>query len=208
VIAAVTALLLVLFTARPARALDPSRRLSQYVLTSFSTDQGLPQLSVQQIVQSRDGYLWVGTQEGFARFDGFRFTPFDRDSVPGMSSTYISAMIEDRRGRLWVGTREGGIVRLDGATIDLLRQGETLGQGLAGDTICTLAEARPTARLIGTRWAEPGCDGRLRPPRSQRRFQTRGRRARRRERHPVGRHQRRRRGKDGSRRQLDLLEHE
>src|SRR5687768_7409970 len=63
-------------------ALTPSKAPSQYVLDSWQLDRGLPQNSPLSLAQTRDGYLWVGTQEGLARFDGARFVVFDRRSVP------------------------------------------------------------------------------------------------------------------------------
>ncbi|MGZ8833525.1 MAG: two-component regulator propeller domain-containing protein, partial [Thermoanaerobaculia bacterium] len=60
----------------PVLALDPSMATTQYGLSVWTTDQGLPQSSVNAIAQTPDGYLWFGTQEGLARFDGARFTIF------------------------------------------------------------------------------------------------------------------------------------
>ena len=64
----------------PALALDPSLQPSQYILDNWQIPEGLPQTSVQAIARTPDGYLWVGTQEGLARFDGVRFTVFDTKS--------------------------------------------------------------------------------------------------------------------------------
>jgi ligand-binding sensor domain-containing protein len=58
--------------------LDPQKRLTQYILEVWREDQGLPQNAVQTILQTRDGYLWFGSQEGVVRFDGVRFTVFDK----------------------------------------------------------------------------------------------------------------------------------
>ena len=59
------------------------------------------------MVQTRDGYLWLGTYEGLARFDGLTFTVFDKSNTPEMESNGIKALAEDREGRLWVGTTAG-----------------------------------------------------------------------------------------------------
>src|SRR5215212_5220073 len=67
------ALLVAAFVAQPLFALDPSRALTQYVHDTWSTDVGLPQATVRALLQTRDGYLWIGTEEGLARFDGVRF---------------------------------------------------------------------------------------------------------------------------------------
>ena len=68
----------VLASATPVAALDPDKQISQYVRLAWDSDRGLPQNSVAAIVQTPDGYIWLGTQEGLARFDGVRFTVFDR----------------------------------------------------------------------------------------------------------------------------------
>src|SRR5690606_22338225 len=59
--------------AQIAPALDPSKALTQYQFDRWTEDDGLPQLSVSTILQTRDGFLWLGTQEGLARFDGLTF---------------------------------------------------------------------------------------------------------------------------------------
>ncbi len=90
-----------------AHALDPSLKLSQYGLDNWQIPDGLPQSSAQALARTPDGYLWIGTQEGLARFDGVRFTVFDGDSAPAIPSKNITALLADRSGRLWVGTRSG-----------------------------------------------------------------------------------------------------
>jgi len=95
-------------------ALTPRKAPSQYVLDSWQLDKGLPQNSPTALVQTHDGYLWVGTQEGLARFDGVRFVVFDRRGVPEFRTNLITALHEDRRGRLWIGTSSGAILLANG----------------------------------------------------------------------------------------------
>ncbi len=92
-------------------ALDPSRKLTQYLLDSWEISEGLPQNSVQAILQTKDGYLWLGTQEGLARFDGVKFTTFNRRNTPALKSHYIFSLLEDNAGNLWIGTNGGGLTR-------------------------------------------------------------------------------------------------
>jgi diguanylate cyclase (GGDEF)-like protein len=91
----------------PLLALDPKLELDEYAIERYSTENGLPQSSVLAMVQTRDGYLWLGTYEGLARFDGLNFTVFDKSNTPEMESNSIKALAEDRDGRLWVGTTSG-----------------------------------------------------------------------------------------------------
>jgi len=97
-----------------AAALNPSRQPSQYVLDNWQIPEGLPQASALAIARTPDGYLWVGTQEGLARFDGVRFTVFDTNSEPAFSDNYISALFVDRAARLWIGTASGIVVLENG----------------------------------------------------------------------------------------------
>lgn len=103
---AALALGLQLLTA-PVRALDPSRAITQSMRETWLTEQGLPQNSVTAIQRTRDGYLWVGTEEGLARFDGTRFVVFDRHTTPELASGSINTLAEDAKQRLWIGTSRG-----------------------------------------------------------------------------------------------------
>ena len=74
--------------ALPASALDPGRRLTQYLQRIWQTRQGLPQSSILAIHQTRDGYLWLGTSAGLVRFDGVRFT--SPDTMDGLALPKMS----------------------------------------------------------------------------------------------------------------------
>jgi signal transduction histidine kinase/ligand-binding sensor domain-containing protein/CheY-like chemotaxis protein/HPt (histidine-containing phosphotransfer) domain-containing protein len=99
--------MLLILVSFSAHALDPSLKLSQYVLDNWQILQGLPQNSAQAIARTPDGYLWVGTQEGLARFDGVRFVVFDHVNEPAIPDKHISVLYVDTAGRLWIGTRAG-----------------------------------------------------------------------------------------------------
>src|SRR2546422_6041487 len=86
--------------ASPAHALDPHRLITQYVLDTWYAKDGLPQNSVHSIVQTRDGYLWLGTEECQAPFEGVTFVVFDRANTPAIRSNYIPCMSRpDERSR-------------------------------------------------------------------------------------------------------------
>jgi ligand-binding sensor domain-containing protein/signal transduction histidine kinase len=105
---------LLIVTGNCALALDPLLQPSQYVLDTWQTGQGLPQNSAQAVARTPDGYLWIGTEEGLARFDGVRFTVFDHSNEPAIPSKDIRVLFVDHAGRLWVGTRDGLAVFQDG----------------------------------------------------------------------------------------------
>jgi signal transduction histidine kinase/ligand-binding sensor domain-containing protein len=90
----------------------PQSLPTQYVTTVWRTEQGLPQNSVNTILQDHQGYLWIGTFGGLARFDGERFTIFTSADTPGFGSDQIFSLYEDRSGTLWIGTVDGGLTRL------------------------------------------------------------------------------------------------
>ncbi len=88
---------LVALDAADADALDPAKAISQYVHALWDSDNGLPQNSVSAIVQTRDGYIWFGTQEGLVRFDGVRFTVFDHSRRGAIPHNFVTALLEDQR---------------------------------------------------------------------------------------------------------------
>ena len=92
-----------------ALAVNPAKPITQYVQEFWTTDQGLPQDAVHAILQSQDGYLWIATEEGLVRFDGIRFTVFDRSGVAEILDNYILCLAESADGGLWFGTRGGGL---------------------------------------------------------------------------------------------------
>src|SRR5215204_6516186 len=98
------ALLVLSLSAPFVLALDADKALTQYIHESWQIKEGLPQNSVQAIVQTRDGFLWLGTQEGLVRFDGARFTVFNTQNTQELRKHDIIALLEDREGALWIGT--------------------------------------------------------------------------------------------------------
>lgn len=103
------ALTLFLAASAAAPCLDPGRAVTQYAITNWKTAEGLPQNTVSALLQTRDGYLWVGTEEGLARFDGASFKLFDRRNSPGLPANHVVSLCEDKSGVLWIGTWGGGI---------------------------------------------------------------------------------------------------
>lgn len=85
--------------------------LAQPQFDHWTTDHGLPQNSVNAIIQTHDGYLWMATNNGLARFDGVRFTVFDRGNTPGIASPRLVSLYEDQRGVLWIGADDGVLIR-------------------------------------------------------------------------------------------------
>ena len=89
-----------------APALDPSLDLTQFTHTAWTAPEGLKG-STRSIVQTPDGYLWLGTEFGLVRFDGVRFVPWSPPPGQHLPSPNILALLATRDGTLWIGTLEG-----------------------------------------------------------------------------------------------------
>lgn len=118
-------------------------RYQQFV---WLEQQGLPQNTVQAITRTRDGYLWLGTLAGTARFDGAHFTVFDNGNTSAIQGSYITALLEDCQGNLWLGSDNGGLVRYRNGQFNLY----TIRDGLPDNTTKTLLEDREGGIWIGT----------------------------------------------------------
>ena len=90
------------------------------LVRSWSQGMDVRQQSVQAMLQTRDGYLWIGTAKGLLRFDGVSFTAFSSDNTPGIVGDNISfdALWESDSGVLWAGTSEAGVIRYDHGHFD------------------------------------------------------------------------------------------
>jgi signal transduction histidine kinase/ligand-binding sensor domain-containing protein len=80
-----------------------------YFVRVWQSENGLPQNAVTSVLQTRDGYIWVGTYSGLARFDGVRFTIFDNNNTPEMSSSRVTSLYEADDGMLWIGHERGEV---------------------------------------------------------------------------------------------------
>ena len=81
-----------------------------YRFDHWTTDDGLPQNTVTSVVQTRDGYLWLTTFDGLARFDGVRFTVFDKSNTKGISANRFTNLYETGDGSLLIATEDGGLI--------------------------------------------------------------------------------------------------
>lgn len=84
----------------------------------ITVDDGLPQGLIWAIVQDRQGFLWVATKDGLARYDGYEFRVFR--NIPGdttsLAGNHITGLLEDSLGFLWIGTEQDGLHRYDPST--------------------------------------------------------------------------------------------
>lgn len=116
-----------------------------YLHRTWQFEDGLPHNTVHAIAQTRDGYLWVGTLEGLARFDGHRFTVFRPGNTPGLASGNIRRLLETRDGALWIATEKGLSRYLEGAFSHYSTE-----EGLAGNQVRELFEMEDGSLWVGT----------------------------------------------------------
>ncbi|MFH2108354.1 MAG: two-component regulator propeller domain-containing protein [Chrysiogenia bacterium] len=127
-------------------ALDPQKDISHHIIDLWSTDNSnIPQNSVLSMVQSRDGYLWIGTYEGLARFDGLHFTVFDKSNTPEIRNNGMMVIVEDSDEALWIGTPNGLLCHRGGKFRNF-----TVDDGLCSDFILSLACDARGGLWIGT----------------------------------------------------------
>ncbi|MCW5554086.1 MAG: ATP-binding protein [Verrucomicrobiae bacterium] len=98
------------YCAPTAEAGDRFDAGAAFVVDYWGKDEGLPGGAVIAMIQTSDGYLWLGTQYGLVRFDGIRFDVYDESALPGLNSSAIACLFEDSRGNLCVGTENAGVV--------------------------------------------------------------------------------------------------
>jgi signal transduction histidine kinase/ligand-binding sensor domain-containing protein len=96
-----------------------------YFLRSWTTESGLPENSVTAVAQTRDGYLWLATYAGLARFDGVRFRIYNSANTPELQSDRLTSLYEDKRGNLWIGHERGDLTRYHDGKFESLNFHET-----------------------------------------------------------------------------------
>ena len=129
-----------------ARALEPARAPEDYITRTWGIGEGLPQNSVTAAVQTRDGYIWLGTYSGLVRFDGVSFRILNRWNTPDLKNDRITCLYEDAEGALWVGTYGGGVFSLSG---DRWVNYSSV-EGLSNDFVTSIIQDGPGAIWVGT----------------------------------------------------------
>jgi PAS domain S-box-containing protein len=126
-------------------ALAPGKTLSQRVHNLWQAEQGLAQHSIEAIAQTQDGYLWFGTQDGLARFDGVRFTVFNEKNCDWIPHDFINALLVSGDGSILIGT-DAGVSRYKDGKYTLYNTQN----GLSHNSIFALYEDEDGGIWIGT----------------------------------------------------------
>lgn len=119
------------------------------VFRHYNAQNGLPNSAATAMAQDGAGFLWIGTQDGLVRWDGYRFRQYlpQAGNPNSLSDNYIQTLHTDRQGRLWLGTLNGGLLRHDPQTDGFVRYGSGLDWGVVNSVL----ELNHTRRLwVGT----------------------------------------------------------
>lgn len=138
-------LLLLLATVSFGSTFPSAPAFSGFTYEVWEAGTGLPQNSVQAVAQSREGYLWIGTLGGLTRFDGVKFTTYDKYNTPELGDNVIQSLLVDQRNRLWIATGSG-LARNENGRFDRMTQAN----GLPSDTIWSLLEDSRGRIWVGT----------------------------------------------------------
>jgi len=137
---------------RAAHALDPNQPATSYLRTTFTVEDGLSSNVVNAIVQTRNGFLWIGTDAGLDRFDGRHFTPIYFRGPSSTPQGTVSALAEGLDGDLWIGT-SAGLVRIARPALDRFDRSLSVfyhpGSGMSDEITC-LHVSRDGTLWVGT----------------------------------------------------------
>ena len=135
-----------MLSAGQVRGADEDLAETMESMRLWHTADGLPSDSVTAVLQTDDGFLWVGTTAGLVRFDGVKFTPLTLEASATDKLVLITALCADSRGSLWIGTQQNGLF--------LLAHGRVrhygLPDGLLSDDVTSLASDAQGQVWIGS----------------------------------------------------------
>jgi ligand-binding sensor domain-containing protein/signal transduction histidine kinase len=127
--------------------------LPQFIVRSWDSEDGLPGAAVRAITRTPDGYLWVATDGGLARFDGVRFVTLTTNNTPALGEDRINALCLDSSGELWTGSHRGTLAhRRDGTFV-----AEPVDERLQGVPITALARQADGSFWLATSGAGLAC---------------------------------------------------
>ncbi len=128
-------------------AIDPQKAITQLAHDIWQREQGLPSNSILELLQTSDGYIWIGTFDGLVRFDGISFTVFNKNNTPALKNNGIWALCETEDSTLWIGSNGGGV----SAYKDGIFKTYTTSDGLPNNVILDLCPDKQGGVWIGTR---------------------------------------------------------
>ncbi|MBX3244556.1 MAG: hypothetical protein KF685_08895 [Acidobacteria bacterium] len=92
----------------------------KYIEKTFTVAEGMPQNTATSMIQSRDGYIWLTTFGGLARYDGFKFKVFTTGNTPELTNNRLTSLYEDKEGTIWIGSEDGDVIRYRNGVFDTI----------------------------------------------------------------------------------------
>ncbi len=125
----------------------------EFLVTSWRNEEGLPHSTINSLLQTHDGYLWIGTYVGLVRFDGKRFVQYSSGNVPDLEAGLVMHLFEDRDHTLWVSLKSGRLLAWKENSVRVILSG-----GSAQSPVIAMAQ-----QADGTIWfqTENGALGRI-----------------------------------------------
>src|ERR671916_343516 len=134
--------------AHDARALDPDRGIADYTRDRWGAEQGFPGAAVYAVTQTADGYLWLGTERGLARYDGVGFRLYGQADSPLFPTGPVQELMTDADGNLWIRTQSRSLLRYrDGALQDVTPELDPASAGVTA--MCRDATGRALFAIRG-----------------------------------------------------------
>lgn len=140
---------------KAGRQVSPGENVINWSHQAWSTENGLPQNSIHQVLQTKNGYIWLATEDGLARFDGINFRVFNEQTDSAFASNDIHCLAQDSTGGLWIGTADG-LVKYSGSAFRRFSTAD----GLPSNTITSLAVADDGSLFVLTERGLARFDGR------------------------------------------------
>ena len=131
---------------------------NKFLQTKWTTENGLPQNSVTSIAQTPDGYLWLGTFGGLARFDGVRFKIYTTSNTPELRSNRITALTTDKAGTLWIGTERGELIAFKNNEFQTIDDGKAFNNSGIADIFVDEKDGLLISSINGRICKSSGCE--------------------------------------------------
>ncbi len=123
------------------------KTFSQYSIDKWNNENGLPGNAVKDIIKTSDGYIWIATFDGLARFDGVKFEVFDKDVSPSFKTNGILSLFEDNQKNLWLGTDGAGVLKYHKGKFDTIQTSSTLNTAF----VTSFAQTKNGTIWVGTK---------------------------------------------------------